>query len=101
MRVFAVLDVLSENEKGIFSLGGRNGHDGVNDRFTEFDVSILFEAIGQEFEKDATLVWNSLIEELSRLDNLNFEINSQVWKIGSDLLDQFLHGVLVACFEEG
>ena len=98
--MFAVLDVLSENEKGVFSLSGGNGHDGVNDRFTEFDISVLFEAIRQEFEKDATLVRNSLIKKLSRLDNLNFEINPQVWKISSDLLDQFLNRVLVACLEE-
>jgi hypothetical protein len=55
MRMLTVLNVLGQDQKSTLSLRGANGDDGVYNRFSEFDVAIFLQAIGQELEENTSL----------------------------------------------
>jgi hypothetical protein len=79
MWMLAIFDVLSKDEKSVFSLRWTHDHDSVNYLFSEFNITIFLKAISQELEKSTGFVWNSLVKKLSGFDDLNFEINTKIW----------------------
>jgi len=83
--------VLSQDHQGIFSLRWTDKHNRVNDCLTESDIAVFFQAVSQEFQQDRSLAWDSLIEKFGGLDDLDLEVNAEIWKIVGDLLQQFLH----------
>ena len=99
--MLAVFDVFCEEVQCEFSLGRSYLNDGVYDRFSEGEVGILFQAVVEELEEHVCLLGQSVIEEGRRLDSLNFEVQSEVWQIEADLLEQLLYAIFVASFEEG
>ena len=101
MRVLTVLDVLCKDHQGSFPMRGRDQHDGVDDGLTETDVTVLFQAVGKELQQDGGLGRDSLIQETCRRDDLDFEVDSQVRQVVSDLLEQLLDAVLIASLQQG
>jgi len=64
MWMFAIFDVFGQYKKGVFSLRWADNHYRVYNCLPEFDVSILFKAICQEFQNSASLGWKSLVQDL-------------------------------------
>jgi hypothetical protein len=101
MGMLAVLNMLGQNDQSLLPLRWANRDDCVNNRLSEFDVAVLFQAVGQKLEQDGSFLWNSLVKQLCRLDDLNFEIDSKVRKVVADLPQELLYRLFVAGLEEG
>ena len=80
----------------MLSLRWADLNDHLDDSLTEHHIWIVFKAVTEELEKNTRFLRDPLIKLAHRLDGLNFEINAKIWEIGTDLLQQFLHLILVA-----
>jgi hypothetical protein len=58
--MLTVLNMLSKDQECLFPLVWADEHDGIYNSFSESDISIFLETIGQEFEKSSCFLWNSL-----------------------------------------
>ena len=99
MGVFTVLNVLRQNHESLLTLLRANKHDDVNDGLTEQHVRVILQAVKEELEEDVGLLRDSLIELAHRLDRLDFELDTKVRQIGTNLLQKLLDLVFIACFE--
>jgi len=58
--MLAVLDVLCQDKQSLLSLLGADEHDSVYYSLSEFNVSVLLEAIRQELQQSGCFLWDSL-----------------------------------------
>lgn len=101
MGVLTIFDMLGQNAQCMLSLTWANLHDSFDDGLAERHVWVVLKTVTKEFEQSLGFRWNTKVKLAHRLNRLDFEFDSKIWQVCTDLLEQLLHLFLIARLEEG